>query len=120
MARKITIALIGAGMFGGDVHARAFADLQRNGISGLMGRVGLDAWARDLADIEFDLVAVATRSEASAQRAKANFEQWTGHAPAPYWGRNTLGRCLARLSRPSTSWPSPHPTTCTRLWSSQH
>ena len=86
MARKVTIALIGAGMFGGDVHARAFADLQRNGISGLMGRVGLDAWARDLADIEFDLVAVATRSEASAQRAKANFEQWTGHAPAPYWG----------------------------------
>ncbi len=86
MARKVTIALIGAGMFGGDVHARAFADLQRNGISGLMGRVGLDPWARDLADIEFDLVAVATRSEASAQRAKANFEQWTGHAPAPYWG----------------------------------
>ena len=86
MAQKITIALIGAGMFGGDVHARAYADLQRNGISGLMGRVGLDAWARDLANVEFDLVAVATRSEVSAKRAQDNFEQWTGSAPKPYWG----------------------------------
>ena len=119
MARKVTIALIGAGMFGGDVHARAFADLQRNGISGLMGRVGLDAWARDLADIEFDLVAIATRSEASAQRAKANFEQWTGHAPAPYWGE-TPGKMSCATFRTSTSWPLPHPTTCTRPWSSQH
>lgn len=86
MAQKITIALIGAGMFGGDVHARAYADLQRNGISGLMGRVGLDVWARDLANVEFDLVAVATRSEASAKRAGANFKEWTGYAPKPYWG----------------------------------
>ena len=86
MARKITIALIGAGMFGGDVHARAYADLQRCGISGNLGRVGLDGWARDLADIDFDLVAVATRSEASAKRAQANFQKLTGHAPKPYWG----------------------------------
>lgn len=86
MARKVTIALIGAGMFGGDVHARAYADLQRNGISGMMGRVGLDAWARELAGVDFDLVAVATRSEASAKRAQANFKTWTGHAPKPYWG----------------------------------
>ncbi len=32
----IKIALIGAGMFGGDVHARAFADVQRNGIAGIL------------------------------------------------------------------------------------
>lgn len=86
MARKVTLALIGAGMFGGDVHARAYADLQTGGLSGNLGRVGLDAWARDVADIEFDLVAVATRSEASAKRAQANFEEWTGHRPKPYWG----------------------------------
>lgn len=86
MARKVTIALIGAGMFGGDVHARAYADLQKCGLSANLGRVGLDAWARDVADIEFDLVAVATRSEASAKKAQANFEAWTGHAPKPYWG----------------------------------
>ena len=86
MQRTMKIALIGAGMFGGDVHARAFADLQRMGISGNLGRVGLDRWARDLADIQFDLVAVATRSQASAERARDNFKASTGCEPGTYWG----------------------------------
>ena len=86
MEGKVKIALIGAGMFGGDVHARAFADLQRVGISGNLGRVGLDPWARDLAGIEFELVAVATRSEASATRVVAGFKEQTGHEPRVYFG----------------------------------
>ncbi len=65
--QRITIALVGAGMFGGDVHLRAYADLQRAGLSPNLGRCGLDKWTRDLAGVEFDLVAVATRSEASAR-----------------------------------------------------
>src|SRR5438034_860323 len=86
MDKKIKIALIGAGMFGGDVHARAYADLQRAGISPQLGRVGLDAWARDLAPIKFELVAVATRSEKSARQAQRNFKGWTGHEPKAYFG----------------------------------
>ncbi len=86
MEGTIKIALIGAGMFGGDVHARAFADLQRMGISGNLGRVGLDRWARDLAPVGFELVAVATRSEASAVRARENYKAWTGYEPKAYWG----------------------------------
>ena len=58
-------------MFGGDVHLRAYADLQRAGLSPNLGRCGLDQWTRDLAGIEFDLVAVATRAEASAQISKS-------------------------------------------------
>ena len=69
MEGTIKIALIGAGMFGGDVHARAYADLQRAGISSQLGRVGLDKWTRDFAPIKFELVAVATRSEKSAKPA---------------------------------------------------
>src|SRR5437867_6532783 len=80
------IALVGAGMFGGDVHARAYADLQRAGISPQLGRVGLDGWARDLATIKFELVAIATRTEKSAKSAQANFKNWTGHAPKTYSG----------------------------------
>src|SRR5438046_1076397 len=86
MDKKIKIALIGAGMFGGDVHARAYADLQRAGISPQLGRVGLDEWARDLAPIKFELVAVATRSEQSAKRAQQNFKGWTGSEPKVYSG----------------------------------
>jgi len=86
MEQTIKIALIGAGMFGGDVHARTYADLQKAGISGMLGRVGLDAWGRDFADIKFELVAVATRSEASAQRARTNFKEWTGAEPKALFG----------------------------------
>ncbi len=86
MEGSIRIALIGAGMFGGDVHARAYADLQRAGISPQLGRVGLDAWARDLAEIKFELVAVATRSEKSALRAQQDYASWTGQRPRAYWG----------------------------------
>ncbi len=86
MDKTIKIALVGAGMFGGDVHARAYADLQRAGISSQLGRLGLDLWARDLASVKFELAAVATRSEASARRTAGNFQQWTGHTPKVYFG----------------------------------
>jgi predicted dehydrogenase len=68
------IALVGAGMFGGDVHLRAFADLQRSGLAPYLGRLGLDEFARPLADVRFELVAVATRTEASAKRAAAEYQ----------------------------------------------
>src|SRR5688572_23312068 len=86
MDRTIKIALAGAGMFGGDVHLRAYADLQRFGIAGQLARVGLDKWTRDFAAVKFELVAVATRSEASARRAQTNFKDWTGHEPRAYFG----------------------------------
>jgi predicted dehydrogenase len=86
MPQTLKIALVGAGMFGGDVHARAYADLQRFGISGQLARVGLDIWNRDFAAIQFSLVAVATRSEKSAQKAAASFKELTGHEPRTYHG----------------------------------
>jgi predicted dehydrogenase len=86
MDNTIKIALVGAGMFGGDVHARAYADLQRAGISPQLGRVGLDGWARDLAPIKFQLVAVAARTEKSARRVRANFKRWTGYTPKAFAG----------------------------------
>lgn len=86
MPQTIQIALVGAGMFGGDVHARAYADLQRFGISGQLARVGLDMWNRELAEVQFDLVAVATRSASSAQKAAAIFKELTGHEPRAYHG----------------------------------
>lgn len=86
MDGTIQIALVGTGMFGGDVHARAYADLQRGGISPQLGRVGLDHWARDLAPIKFQLVAVAARTEKSARRARNNVKRWAGQAPKAFAG----------------------------------
>src|SRR5262249_13939071 len=86
MDQTIKIALVGAGMFGGDVHLRAYADLQRFGISGQLARVGFDKFSRELAPVKFDLVAVATRSEKSAAKSAAAFQEWTGHSPKTYFG----------------------------------
>src|SRR5882762_10265245 len=76
MQGTVKIALVGAGMFGGDVHARAYADLQRAGISAQLGRIGLDEWARDFAGLNFELAAVGTRTEKSARRAQEQFRAW--------------------------------------------
>lgn len=84
--KTIKLALVGAGMFGGDVHLRAYADLQRFGIAGQLARVGLDEHTRDLAPVKFDLVAVATRSEASAKKSAAAFKEITGCEPKCYHG----------------------------------
>jgi len=73
-------------MFGGDVHLRAYADLQRAGLASHLGRLGLDHWTRELAPIQFELTAVATRSEKSARLARRNFKKWTGHEPRAYFG----------------------------------
>ena len=86
MAGCIKMALIGAGMFGSDVHLRTYANLQRAGIAPELGRVGLSDWARDLAPIQFELVAIAARSEQSSRRAAAQFKTWTGFSPKAYWG----------------------------------
>src|SRR5436190_8221204 len=86
MERTVKIALVGAGMFGSDVHARAYADLQRAGISAQLGRVGLDNWARDMADIKFKLVAIATRSKKSTRRTQKNYNAWTSSKPKTYSG----------------------------------
>jgi predicted dehydrogenase len=86
MEGTLRIGLIGAGMFGGDVHLRAYADLQRAGICPQLGRVGLDLWSRELAAIRFELVAIATHTEPSARRAGETFLGWTGYSPRTYFG----------------------------------
>lgn len=86
MSEPMKIALVGAGMFGGDVHLRAYADVQRHGLAGFLARIGMDAFAREVAALEFELVAVATRSAASAERAAAACAAQTGRRPATYHG----------------------------------
>lgn len=94
MERVVKMALVGAGMFGGDVHLRACADLQRSGISPRLGRIGLDEWAREMAGIRFDLCAIATRTEPSARAAQEQYKAWSGQAPACYWGEQPWNHLL--------------------------
>lgn len=84
--RTMKLALVGAGMFGGDVHLRAYADVQRSGLAPYLGRLGLDEFAAPLADVKFDLVAVATRTPASAERSADEYQRRTGARPRTYSG----------------------------------
>ena len=68
MSRILKIGLVGAGMFGGDVHLRTYCQLQQNGILPWLGRLGLDNMARALGDIEVDFVALATNTPGSCAR----------------------------------------------------
>jgi predicted dehydrogenase len=94
MEGVIKIGLVGAGMFGGDVHARTYADLQEAGISSQLSRLGLDKWARDFAPLRFQLCAIGARTEKSAQRACEDFHARTGHRPKGYSGEKPWGAML--------------------------
>lgn len=95
MEPTLKIALVGAGMFGGDVHLRAYADMHRFGIGGQLARVGLDEFTRELAPVKVELVAVATRSAASAAKSAEAFEQWTGYRPQAFHGEAPWEEVLA-------------------------
>lgn len=71
MQRQIKIGLVGAGMFGGEVHLRTYCQLEKNGLTPWLGRLGLDDMARKLGDIDIQFVGLATRTEATA-KAKRN------------------------------------------------
>lgn len=73
MAKRLRIGLVGAGMFGGEVHLRTYAQVQRNGLAPWLGRIGLDDKARDLGDLEIEFVALATRTPESAERWRAEY-----------------------------------------------
>lgn len=76
MNRKMKLALVGAGMFGGDVHLRTYAQLEQNGLLPWLGRLGLDDKARALGDIQIDFVALATNTVASGEAKLKEFKPY--------------------------------------------
>jgi len=73
MIRHLKIGLVGAGMFGAEVHLPTYLQMQQHGLLPWLGRVGLDSLARTLGDIDVRLVGLATRSEATARARLQHF-----------------------------------------------
>jgi predicted dehydrogenase len=89
MGKNLSIALVGAGMFGGDVHLRTYCQLERNGLLPWLGRLGMDDKARALGDIDIACVALATRTEASARAKREEYAPYgmrfaTYHGETPW------------------------------------
>jgi predicted dehydrogenase len=86
--RTLKIGLVGAGMFGGDVHLRTYAQLERNGLTPWLGRLGLDTMARPLGDIDIHFAGLATHTKESGLRSLEhyrtlgmNFDLYHGETP---------------------------------------
>lgn len=75
MERKLKVALVGAGMFGGDVHMRTYLQTHHHGLLPWLGRLGLDDKARALGDVAIEFVALATHTEASCTRVRDEFRK---------------------------------------------
>lgn len=75
MNRTLKIGLVGAGMFGGDVHLRTYLQLTQYGLLPWLGRVGLDSMARELAHIDIQFVALATNTERSCTAKREEYRR---------------------------------------------
>ena len=73
MARTLKIGLVGAGMFGGDVHLRTYAQLQQHGLAPYLGRLGLEPVARELANVDIQFVGLATRTAESCAAKRETY-----------------------------------------------
>lgn len=83
----VNLALVGGGMFGGDVVLRSIEDLERCGLAPYLGRVGLDQRARDVASVRLRLLAIGTRTSQTANRLCELYKtKLPGAAPQPYAG----------------------------------
>jgi len=77
-------------MFGRDVVLRSLADVHQCGIIPYLGTVGLDHHARDLSQVDYELVAVGERYEPLAQSLITDCQKWAPDAkPKPYWGETS-------------------------------
>jgi len=94
--RTIKLALVGGGMYGRGVVLRVLADVQRFGLAPYLGPAGLDAHAEQLADTRFEVVAVGTRTQRSAQALSEAFAEWVpGHRLRACWGEAPWQQILA-------------------------
>ncbi len=85
--RTVNMALLGGGMFGGDVVLRTIEDLERCGLAPYLGRVGLDDRAAAMAPLRFKLAAIGTRTSATAERLCRHYgEKVPGATPTPFHG----------------------------------
>ena len=89
MSRTLNIGLVGAGMFGSEVHLPAYLQFHRYGLAAWLGRLGLDPLARDLADVDTRFVALATRTANSGKAKRDEYAPQgmdfaTYHGDAPW------------------------------------
>lgn len=83
------IAVVGGGMFFEDVIGQAVMDFERYGIAPYLGDIGQGRYARDLADVQVEFVAIGTHSATRGTAGKIcdwYREGVPGSSIKPYYG----------------------------------
>ncbi len=118
-SKTVPIALVGGGMFGGDVVLRTIEDLERCGLAPYLGRVGLDHLARDYEGVRFRLVGIGTRTEATATALCERYrDRVPGSTPRVFYGERPWEAIFAAQTKPRilfVATPDPlhvEPTLC--------
>ena len=68
--QKIRVAVVGGGMFFDDIIGQSFLDFMRGGIAPGLSSIGMSHFARDVANVQVELVAVGTHSQKSGTAGK--------------------------------------------------
>src|SRR5689334_22604095 len=98
--RTLRMALVGGGMFGRDVVLRSLADVEQFGITPYLATAGLDHRARALADIDYQLIAIGTRTAKTAESLCREYAQWvptrTAAPPVAVHGESPWSEILSK------------------------
>ena len=101
-SRRLRMAVIGGGMFFDDIIGLACKDMMRGGIAPSLTSVGMSHLARDVADIEIELVSVGTHRAESGTAGKiadSFAEDFPDRPVKPRYGA-TVWRDILREDRP--------------------
>lgn len=86
---RLRIGVVGGGMFFDEIIGPALHDFQRGGLAGALTSIGMSHFARAVAEIAIDFVAIGTRSRqrGTADRIREQFRAaFPESPPAAYYG----------------------------------
>ncbi len=99
--RTVRVAVVGGGMFFREVIGHTLMDFERYGLAPYMGSIGQSRYARELADIHIEFVAIGTHSPVRSTAGK--IAQWYKEGvPSsqikPYYGETVWEQIIAETA----------------------
>ena len=108
--RQLRVAVVGGAMFFEDVIGPTVKDFERYGLAPYLGSIGQGRFARDLADVEINFVAIGTHSPQRGTAGK--IADWYREGVpdseiAPYYGDTVWEEIIAEATALRDRLPRP-------------
>lgn len=97
--RSLKVGIVGGGMFFREIIGQAFKDFARGGFAGALTSIGMSHLARDVVDIDVNVVAIGTRS--ASRGTAGQIREWfaadlAGTPPTALYGDRVWEEMLER------------------------